>query len=281
LKDVILKHEDLGNMMVALHYETSIRVPGSLEDISSDVHYMCDRYFDHDNYYRVDERPVVFVDMTRGLEHVGNLASVILIMRTAASKCDHNIFLVGDHIFESVPDATTAYGPFLYFDAVTNSDVYGSIRMSSPYAGYEAVDTYYSEQADWRASADNSGCRYIPAASPGFNDRGIRFQRNNLPLSRKLTSDSAEGSLFAHQLAKAKELVDPKVHNLLVINSFNQWHEDTQIEPFVGVSTNMPNNITKGVYYEGYGELYLDILREVTLPGESQVVSTMLRATGI
>jgi hypothetical protein len=52
----------------------------------------------------------------------------------------------------------------------------------------------------------------------------------------------------------------------MMINSFNEWHEDSQIEPTTGGSkTNAPFSLTQGVEYEAYGELYLNILREETI----------------
>ena len=65
---------------------------------------------------------------------------------------------------------------------------------------------------------------------------------------------------------------DADVFDLLMVNSFNEWHEDTQIEPtIVSPATNTDDTpsgkgYTAGYYYEGYGNLYLDILREKTLP---------------
>ncbi len=53
--------------------------------------------------------------------------------------------------------------------------------------------------------------------------------------------------------------------NLLLVNSFNEWHEDSQIEPVGGEGTSDPVLYTQGIEYVGYGELYLDILREMTV----------------
>lgn len=264
-KDVIMRHENLGDLKIALHYETSNRVRGGLTGISNDMEYLCQNYFDHPNYYKIDGRPVIFVYVTRKLESEGNLEPTILTMRTSASKCGHDVYLVGDHVFESAPDEAEVFVPFWYFDAVTNYDVYGSMGRPSPHAGRTAVDNYYLQQSQWRSSAHASGCRYIPAVSPGYNDRSVRYHRDHPPMSRKLTANSAEGSLFSYQLSRAKPLVDPEVDNLLVVNSFNEWHEDTQIEPTMGERTNIPFNLTRGVYYEGYGELYLNLLRESTI----------------
>jgi hypothetical protein len=54
-----------------------------------------------------------------------------------------------------------------------------------------------------------------------------------------------------------------------MVNSFNEWHEDTQIEPtIVAQRTNIDDSglqlFTEGHYYEGYSDLYLNILRSAT-----------------
>ena len=264
-KNVIMPHKDLGDLKVALQYETTNRIRGGVNGISSDMDYMCATYFDHPSYYRINGRPVLFVYVTRVLQQEGTLASTILAMRTASSKCGHDVYLVGDQVFDSPPNSSQVYSPFWYLDAVNNYDVYGSMGQPSPYAGTAAVDKYHLAQQGWRTSAHASDCNYIPTISPGYNDRGVRYSKNHPPLSRKLTSNSDFGSLFAYQLSKAKLLVDPGVDNLLLVNSFNEWHEDTQIEPATGPTTNAPFNMTQGLYYEGYGELYLNLLREGTL----------------
>jgi len=84
-------------------------------------------------------------------------------------------------------------------------------------------------------------------------------------LSRKLTEKSDEGSLFLYQLQKALPLVDPAVDSMILVNSFNEWHEDTQIEPTaMGGSATEPEMLTGGLEYVGYGERYLDILKSQT-----------------
>ena len=65
-------------------------------------------------------------------------------------------------------------------------------------------------------------------------------------------------------LEGAVPLVDPLADNLLLVNSFNEWHEDTQIEPAVGLATTEPLLLTGGMQYRGYGNLYLEILARYT-----------------
>jgi glycoprotein endo-alpha-1,2-mannosidase len=272
-KDAILNDEDLGDMKIALHYETSGRIQlgedgqYSMENVGPDMQYMCDNYFDHPNYYRVDGRPVVVLYISRVLYQRGILDQAVTAMRTSASACGHEIYLIGDQAFWDAPSPYEVYEPFLYLDAVTNYDVYGSTMRGKKdfYAGTELVDAYYQEQEKWRTRAIAHGCRFISSVSPGFNDRGVRLEVDHAALSRRLTPESEPGSLFAYSLPQAIALVDPLVDNLLLVNSFNEWHEDSQIEPvLVGTTTSLPEELTNGVEYQGYGDLYLNILWEST-----------------
>ena len=265
-KDVIMKHPMRGNIKIAIHYETTGRLGDGRDRISNaktDIEYMCEHYFNHENYYKIDGRPVIFIYVSRKLHNVGTLEEALLTMRSTANKCGTALYLIGDSVFESAPAETETepFIPFWYFDAVTNYDVYGSAGTYAWYyywcysrssitcnyvssldlsfvvsffagrpegsIGYERVDSYYQQQADWKKQAEKESCRYIPAVSPGYNDRGVRMERDHPPLSRRITADAEEGSLFHYQLQHAKQLVDPKLDNMILVNSFNEWHEDT------------------------------------------------------
>ena len=274
-KDIIMEHEDVGNLKVSIHYETTSRLGQGRDKLSNartDIQYMCENYFDHPNYYKIDGRPVLFIYISRKLQAVGTLEEALLIMRSTASKCGHNLYLIGDSVFEEAPNSAEAeaHVPFWYFDAVTNYDIYGSAGRPEGHVGTDGVDNYYRQQGEWKEQALKDGCRYIPATSPGYNDRGVRMESDHPPLSRRITSTSQEGSLFQYQLHQAKELVDSKVDNMILVNSFNEWHEDTQIEPVVGEPSVEPFNFTKGVEYVGYGDLYLDILGAATSKDKKQ-----------
>jgi glycoprotein endo-alpha-1,2-mannosidase len=280
-KDVILAHKDLGDMKIALHYETSNRLRlgsfgwFSMENIGPDMQYMCDNYFDHPNYFQIDGRPVVVLYISRELDRRGILDQVVTRMRDTANACGHNVYIVGDQAFWNAPKSDEVYNAFDQLDAITNYDMYGTTMrgLEQYYAGTELVDDHFAQQLDWRTQARAQNCRYIPGVSPGFNDRGTRLAKNHAAMSRKLFPDADPGSLFKYALEKAVPLIDPEAQGLLLVNSFNEWHEDSQIEPAVGQTTSLPEGLTNGVEYEGYGELYLDILREGTTELVSKVFS--------
>lgn len=222
---VIMEHEDIGDLKIALHYETtnrvSVRRDFATDRVVPDISHMCEHYFDHPNYYKINGRPVIVVYLTRGLESNGKLEEVALLMRTTAAKCGHSLYIVGDHVFEDPPDDAETFSPYKYLDAVTNYDVYGSMGSKNVYAGADVVDDYYKAQGRWRSQALSQNCHFVPAVSPGFNDRGVRLWDDHQALSRKLTKDSEPGSFFSYSLSKAVQLVDKQAGNLLLVNSFN------------------------------------------------------------
>ena len=295
IKDNILTHPQIHDHKIAIFYETTNRISEkydySLENVKPDILYLCQEYFNHKNYFRMGvdavghadatsttARPVLFVYLTRKLERLNLLSDVIALMRESAREAGcGEIFIVGDQVFQAPPTDETDIISFELLDAVTNYDVYGSMRGEEN-LGYigsrEKVTEYYQEQNQWRALALAQNCAFIPGVSPGFNDRGVRPEVERIPLSRRLNEESPEGSLFEVALQEARTIVDPKMGNLLMVNSWNEFHEDTQIEPVISIvdddttdgptSTNLPTHLTYGLEYEGYGDLYLRILKEET-----------------
>ena len=259
----ILPHEELGDMQVALFYETSGRIPEfeDMSNVSADIAHMAANYFDHANYLRIDGRPVLFVYLTRVLSRNGVLDEVVVRMRDAATDAGHDIYIVGDQVFGQ-PTNSSALG---LLDGVTNYDVYGSMGAQG-YAGQQKVDAYYAAQSKWQKLANAAGAAFVPAATPGFNDKGVRD--GHPAVSRKLTKTSEPGSLFRAMLQQAASYTEPATGHMLLVTSWNEWHEDTQIEPVVeAVPTSLDDSdgaYSEGLEYEGYGERYLDILREET-----------------
>jgi len=195
---------------------------------------------------------------------MGILDSTVTIMRTAASDAGYQLYIIGDQDFGYPPAYSTAVG---LLDAITNYDVYGSMGTSG-YATHASVDAYYAAQAGWKSLAQSLNVGFIPGTTPEFNDTGVRTGHS--PLSRRIAPADSSGSLFRTMFLGAKALVDSTVGNIIMVTSWNEWHEDTQIEPVsLAPVTSQDNSLsghdyTRGLSYEGYSTLYLDILREVT-----------------
>jgi len=138
------------------------------------------------------------------------------------------------------------------------------MEQPTPYATEDGIHKHFQRSKEWKDVASEQNCAFIPSVSPGYNDLGIRPEEHHGPLSRQLSAKDPEGSLFQAALRYGRRLVESRIGNVIMVNSFNEWHEDTQIEPVQGTSTSLPETLTHGIEYVGYGELYLNILREET-----------------
>ena len=260
----ILQTPDLGDIKIAILYETTGRTSDftNYTRIAGDFTYLAEHYFNHPNYLKINGHPVVVVYLTRVLSALDALETSVDAMRSASLAKGFEIFIIGDHVFGAPPGNAGDMG---LLDAVTEYDVYGSMGVSG-YAGQAAVNAYNSRQNAWKALAESAGAGFAPSVTPGFNDKGVR--EGHAPVSRRLTAASDSGSLFKALLQPALDRTDPNLGGLLFITSWNEWHEDTQIEP---VQITPPTSLddspsgsgyTAGLDYEGYGNLYLEILRE-------------------
>jgi len=283
LLNYIFPNPNLGNLKIAIHYETSGLTNDFFDysNLGPHITYLANNYFAHPNYLKIDGKPVVIVYLTRVLSFLGTLQSSLLAMRQAATAAGYQLYIMGDQVFGNPPGSA---GDIALLDAIINYDVYGSMGATG-YAGQAKVDAYYAAQAGWKALADSVGTDYAPAVSPGFNDRGVRS--GNAPVSRKLTQNDTFGSLFRAMLQGAKTLTDPNIDRMILITSWNEWHEDTQIEPVKESPPTSVDNSPTGTYYtyglsyEGYGTRYLDILREETFPTLADAILVLKIVCGL
>ena len=271
----ILPHATSGDLKVALFYESAGRIQNFADqsNLAPDITYIAENYFKHPNYLHVDGKPVIFIYLTRVMGAQGTLTDIIGTIRTTATATGYEIFIAGDHAFGPPPSTADE---LVLLDAVFNYDIYGSMYDiyvgpgGTGFADQLLVDNYFTDQAGWKFMAESSGTHFIPSATPGYNDRAVREGHD--PLSRKLTSTGDFGSLFRAMVRGSRELVDPAMGNMILITSWNEWHEDTQIEPLAVTpatsSDDSPatTDYTNGLEYEGYGMRYLDILSEEVKP---------------
>jgi glycoprotein endo-alpha-1,2-mannosidase len=264
----ILQHPELDNLKIAIMYETTGRTSDFTDysNLGPDITYLANHYFNHPNYLKINGKPVIFIYLTRVLSERGVLENSLNVMRTAAAVSGYSLFIVGDHAFGNPPSLPGDIG---LLDAVTNYDVYGCMGATG-YATQTSVNAYYTTQSKWRSLAHSGGAAFIPSVSPGFNDRGVRH--GHAPLSRKLAPEQEFGSLFRAMVQQAKNQVDAGIGRIIMVTSWNEWHEDTQIEPVsIAEATNLDDSATgsaytDGLYYEGYGMRYLGILQQEMEP---------------
>lgn len=266
LRSHILPHASAGKLKYAILYESTGRL-GSFSnpdysELLPDFTYLSTHYFDQPHYLRIDGRPVVFIYLTR--VYFRDRGDQALADLRAAFP---TLYIVADDVFGLNYKSSHA----VKWDAVTAYDVYGQTMQAfgSTQAALSRLDAILN---DAKAAANSVNVGLIPFACPGFNDRAVRSGHVGAPRYFQDDPQSVEGDFFRSMLRNVVvPQADPLAKNMLMITSFNEWHEDTQIEPTAGTSGTTAlddspggSDYTQGYQYTDYGHLYIDILREET-----------------
>jgi glycoprotein endo-alpha-1,2-mannosidase len=272
IQNTILTNPHIADMRFAMFYDYELRfksdenlTPDKVTTIVSDFQYFAAHYFSHPSYLRVGQgRPVVFFYAALALKPVAAVQQMVATLRKAMNDVGLNIYLIGDEYYPVIPPDPARIANW---DAIFGYNPYAGIAGYSDDNGFLALQaTMYQK---YQAVAQQLGVDFVPSVVPGYNDRAVRRTcANNPALARRTSANAAEGSMFASFL---KDLALPYANNsqlkMIHITTFNEWHEDTQIEPSVvtGPTTTdtspTGSQYTQGLVYQGYGTTYLDILR--------------------
>ncbi len=264
LQETILAHPAAGKLKYAILYEATGRL-GSFDKPDyrrwiSDLTYLQEKYFNHPYYLRLDGRPVIFVYLSR--EYFRNKGGEAL--KEMREKFPQ-VYLVGDDVFGAGYKSEWAKN----FDAVTAYDVYGQStgRLGGTHKAVKFLADNYQHA---RQEANSVGCAFVPTIAPGYNDTAVR---KGHPGRARYFSDvegSQEGDIFRAMIDQvALPNLDSRSGRMMMVTSFNEWYEDSQIEATAGTAAASElddsadgKSFTGGQRYVDYGYLYLDILRE-------------------
>jgi len=272
IQNTILTNPHIGDIRFAMFYDYAIRfnsdlnvTPAKTKIIVSDFQYLAARYFSHPSYLKVGKgRPVVFFYVSFALAPVSAVQQMVAKVREAMTDAGYDIYLIGDEYYAPIaPDPARIKN----WDAIFGYNVYAYSAGYSDDNGYFAMHQAMYEK--YRAVAEQLGVEFVPSVMPGFNDRGVRRScADNAALARRTSPEAAEGSMFAKFLS---DLALPYAKNsqlkMVHITSFNEWHEDTEIEPSIVTAPSTDDDsptgsqYTQGLVYQGFGTTYLDVLR--------------------
>jgi glycoprotein endo-alpha-1,2-mannosidase len=242
----------------------------------SDMVTIARRYFAHPSYLRIDGRPVLILYVTR--EFRGLFPLAMREARRALAAAGYDPFVIGDEIFWAVLEANEdpsapprvtgepQISRIRLFDAITAYNLY--INDRPRHRGYGSSSHFLEDSAKlYRRYRDAGGRPIVPGVMPGFNDRAHRPALDHFAIPRRWTPKGPEGSFFAEAIERVgKPLVDPRLRAIL-ITSWNEWNEDTAIEPLSRSAPTIEDAsgrrfFTQGYSYEGFGTIYLDVVRD-------------------
>lgn len=270
-KDHILKHPDSSKLKYAVLYESTGRM-GSFKNPNyskwiSDLEYIKKTYFDDPRYLKINGKPVIFFYLSR-VYFRNKGEDALKQMREKFPE----IYLVGDDVFFGKGLDNKYKSEWAKnFDAVTVYDVYG--QSIGRYGGtHKAVEFLAGNYKQAKKAANSVGTAFMPAIAPGYNDTAVRDGHPGRARYFTDVDNSKEGDIFRELIRQvALPNTDPLCDNIIMITSFNEWYEDSQIEATAGTSPPSSKDDSKsGDYYTGgqkyvdYEYLYLDILKEET-----------------
>lgn len=277
LKDYFCTSPDIGTFKYCILYEaladyclgpyTNAQgliefTPAAKQKLYNDFAYLSQKYFADDNYYKYNGNPVVFFYVSRVFR--GAIADAFTHLRTTIkNNYGYTLYLVGDELeWENKSD----FSRISVFDAVTSYTMYSDIQEQDQRLVY-ADDIWFLQDVvlkyDYtKKSVEKMGKKFIPGCQPGFNDRGVRLGADHYVLSHERSSTKTGNSLFKDYLNIAGRYVDSGL-KLMTVTSFNEWHEDTQVEPTkTGLAaTKLPYNYTLNENHYAYGTNLLNQIR--------------------
>ena len=300
---------DLREMKFAMFYETwnlgfnppyeSTPVTFQMElHFESDLLYFAKHYFVNKSYLRIDGRPVVYLYLTRTL--TGNVAAMIQGARKVLEEHGFNPFFIGDEVYWRVtPEAQSPQGPVLttapqvqrieQFDAVTSyilyygdpEQMFGPANASTGYPGTTTIAADQRFLLTVYRNATENRVPVIPDVAPGFNDRGFRLSTNHPAQPRQWMPGAGPASTLDHFFkCVAIPEVDPSLP-IVMVTSWDDWNEDTGIEPIPGIPTRSDDSPSGNAYTQGYE--YGDVGRSdvTTLRRDVGLLDQSLSRTGL
>ncbi|MBN2269486.1 MAG: hypothetical protein JXN61_02670 [Sedimentisphaerales bacterium] len=191
-------------LKACIYYET-VPNPQTAESAANDIIRVLRKNGGHPAHLKVAGKPVVFV-YGRAVQEIG-LAGWFEAIEAITERYQGGATFIGDEF---------SYGAARVFDGVHTYNTAGSLRGMTPDQVQKwAPRTYES----WVALADRAGKISTLTVIPGYDDTKIR--KPGLAVKRY------DGDLYRRQWAAAIK-ADPQ---WILITSFNEWHEGSEIEP--------------------------------------------------
>lgn len=213
--------------------------------------YFAENFFGSPQWQRIEGKPVVYLyevwswqGSSKEFEEFRAYIDTLITQLDdpLTNKKYSGVYIVADALYAyqqdierlSVFDAITGYQPY---------PPYTTGQIQSPPAGMKFFgpelftcpwfEEYHHKFFEWGKKHNIS---LIPTAIPRYNDRGVRGAVDHYaypPASKPPftdVEDVLEGKLFIENIKNQLRWCDPSIP-MLNINSWNEWFEDTAIEP--------------------------------------------------
>ena len=240
------------------------------QTLLDDFKYLAQNYFHRPSYLKYNGKPVVYLYLARSFR--GDYASAFDQMRSVIRDTyNYELYLVADVVYWGAPDPDY----IRVFDAITAYNMHGPVK----YDGYPQ-DTGFlvdveAKYQQYQKVANNLEVDFIPGIMPAYNDRAVRLANDHYVIPHEMSaSEAGKGQYSTFQesfqmaervlVAQSQTSQVTRSSSTIMITSWNEWHEDTNIEPTKGTaaSSTEPKLYSGGYEYEDYGFSLLQVVAE-------------------
>lgn len=220
LSDGLLEAEKFEELSFSILYETTrleqygydLDSEATRSHLIADFQYLEEEFFSKDNYLQFDGRPVVFFWISHAFQ--GDAQAAFDEINAAL---DTDLYIL----------AGLPFGQSLGGEPI--SEVADGVTSYNPYDARADIEEIFHESYTQGLRTMNLSARatetdFLPVVIPGFNDTAIPdSQREDNPV---LSASPKRYERVCKQVQP--HLADSKA---VLITSFNEWYENTQIEP--------------------------------------------------
>lgn len=194
-----------------------------------------EKYFQLENYYKIDGKPVVSVyDMKNFIKGLGSVEAVTDAMNWMEAEA-RKVGLPGVHFqfirCESAEvDTAAPDGTPIHLNAAILEQMGFASLTNYQFASITDIDRDYEAllpdvKKVWQRTVQEHKIPYFPLVAVGW-DNNVRFQEF---VPGIITNNTPEA--FEKGLRMARDFADETGVNLITINSWNEWTEDSYLEP--------------------------------------------------
>ncbi|MEM4972665.1 MAG: glycoside hydrolase family 99-like domain-containing protein [Candidatus Hadarchaeales archaeon] len=203
------------------------------EKFLSDLAYLESTYFRSPSYLKIDGRPLLIIYAVREFRNAQRY-----LEKWRSREVDVQPFTIADVVFWSELSISDLKKPSIrtigrrlldfltlktrwkviekYFDGITGYCMYDPRRVSN------FLNRVKKEFRKFHKLARESNLSFVPSPMPGYDDRNLRgYDRPVIPRSEQF---------YREFFRLCCDFLDDRL-GMVVITSFNEWHEGTEIEP--------------------------------------------------
>jgi hypothetical protein len=213
-----VNYESLGRLKYAIRDRDIVidmSDPQNIQQIIKDFDYLSITYFSSQSVLKVNGKIFSFFYLSRC--YTGDVNGAFQQLQNFLKKRGYELYIVGDEVYWQDPSISPWKERIRLYDGVTP---YNMLEAPEKVMNFEKlVDKKYGE---WYHVCKSIGVQFIPDALPGYDDRVARPHAQNPVLPKT-------PERFREQL----EIALKYSQKIILITSFNEWHEYTAIEPSV------------------------------------------------